>query len=282
MGWRGRVARRVSLRARELTEAPRPAGRPIKPPLLLFHGWNGSSHNFGAWLPALRPHFTVLAPDLPGCGGVATLPTPHTGRAYADWALGIMDERGIDRAVVGGLCSGTAIALALADIAPDRVRGMLLHTPFLRPGLIRPAIRAQLVLLSSPLGVLFAPLRRSTTLSMLHRRIFAEAADVDAEHLAHDQADLLRADPAAARDLGRDLLRIDRTAVVRAWTKPLAVVLADGDAFIDAPGTAAAVRMAAPQALIARFPGGHGWTPAYRKLQDEALAGLAERLAELV
>ena len=40
--------------------------------------------------------------------------------------------------------------------------------------------------------------------------------------------------------------------------------------------------MAAPQALIARFPGGHGWTPAYRKLQDEALAGLAERLAELV
>ena len=282
MGWRGRVARRVSLRARELTEAPRPAGRPIKPPLLLFHGWNGSSHNFGAWLPALEPHFTVLAPDLPGCGGVATLPTPHTGRAYADWALGVMDERGIDRAVVGGLCSGTAIALALADIAPDRVRGMLLHTPFLRPGLIRPAIRAQLALLSSPLGVLFAPLRRSTTLSMLHRRLFAEAAEVDAEHLAHDQADLLRADPAAARDLGRDLLRIDRTAVVRAWTKPLAVVLADGDAFIDAPATAAAVRLAAPQALIARFPGGHGWTPAYRKHQDEALAGLAERLAELV
>ncbi len=282
MGWRGRVARRVSLRARELTEAPRPAGRPIKPPLLLFHGWNGSSHNFGAWLPALQPHFTVLAPDLPGCAGVTTLPTPHTARAYAEWALRLVDAQQIDRAVVGGLCSGTAIALAFAALAPDRVRGLLLHTPFLRPGLIRPAIRAQLALLSSPLGVLFAPLRRSTTLSMLHRRLFAEAAEVDAEHLAHDQADLLRADPAAARDLGRDLLRIDRTEVVRAWTKPLAVVLADGDAFIDAPGTAAAVRLAAPQALIARFPGGHGWTPAYRKHQDEALAGLAERLAELV
>jgi len=252
-------------------------------PLLLFHGWNGSSHNFGAWLPALAPHFTVLAPDLPGCAGVATLSAPHTARAYADWALGVMDARGVDRAVVGGLCSGTAIALALADIAPERVRGLLLHTPFLRPGLIRPAIRAQLALLSSPLGVLFGPLRRSTTLSMLHRRLFAEAADVDAEHLAHDQADLLRADPAAARDLGRDLLRIDRTAVLRAWTKPLAVVLADGDAFIDAAGTAAAVSLAAPQAMVARFPGGHGWTPAYRRHQHEALAGLATQLhAELV
>jgi pimeloyl-ACP methyl ester carboxylesterase len=189
-----------------------------------------------------------------------------------------MDARAIDRAVVGGLCSGTAIALALADIAPDRVRGLLLHTPFLRPGLVRPAIRVQLALLSSPLGVLFGPLRRSTTLSMLHRRLFAEAADVDAEHLAHDQADLLRADVGAARDLARDLFRIDRMAVVRAWTKPLAVVLADGDAFIDAAGTAAAVTLAAPQSMVAHFPGGHGWTPAYRKHQHEALAGLATRL----
>src|SRR5437773_2787365 len=118
------AARRGTDRPRPLTcvSVVRVAVRPsVGPPLLLFHGWNGSSHNLGAWLPALEPHFTVLAPDLPGCGGVATLPTPHTGRAYADWALGVMDERGIDRAVVGGLWSGTAIALALADIAPDRV-----------------------------------------------------------------------------------------------------------------------------------------------------------------
>lgn len=247
-------------------------------PLFLFHGWNGSSHNFGAWLPALEPHFSILAPDLPGCAGVAPLPTPHTARAYASWALGEMDERGIERAVVGGLCSGTAIALAFATLAPDRVQGLLLHTPFLRPGLIRPAIRAQLALLSSPLGVLFAPLRRSTTLSMLHRRLFAEAADVDAEHLAHDQADLLRADPRAARDLGRDLLRIDRMAALRAWAGPIAVVLAEGDAFIDAGATAAAVSAAAPQSLIERFPGGHGWTPAYREHQHAALTRLAPQL----
>ena len=249
-----------------------------KPELLLFHGWNGSSHNFGAWLPALEPEFDVLAPDLPGCAGVAALAARHTATAYARWALEMLDARDLRRVAVGGLCSGTAIALALAEIAPNRVTGLLLHTPFLRPALIRPLIRAQLALLVSPLGVLWGPIRRNTTLSMLHRRLFAEAAQVDAEHLAHDQADLERADPRAGRELASDLLLIDRTSTVRGWRRPLAVVLADGDAFVDAAATAQAVSAAAPQAVIERFPGGHGWTPAYRRYQHDALARLATEL----
>jgi pimeloyl-ACP methyl ester carboxylesterase len=248
------------------------------PTLLLFHGWNGSSHNFGAWLPALEQHFSVLAPDLPGCAGVTALASRHTALAYARWALDLLGARGQGRVAVGGLCSGTAIALALAEIAPTRVTGLLLHTPFLRPALIRPLIRAQLAVLVSPAGALWGPVRKSTTLSMLHRRLFAEAAQVDVEHLAHDQADLVLADPRAGRELARDLLLIDRTATVRTWKGPLAVVLADHDAFVDAPRTVAALTEAAPQSLIERFPGGHGWTPAYREHQHAALARLAPQL----
>lgn len=250
------------------------------PPLLLFHGWNGSSHNFGAWLPALQPHFSVLTPDLPGCAGVPPLASRHTALAYARWALDLLAARRLERVAVGGLCSGTAIALALTEIAPEKVAALLLHTPFVRPGLIRPLIRAQLALLVSPAGALWGPVRRSTTLSMLHRRLFAEAAQVDAEHLAHDQADLLRADPRAGRELARDLLAVDRTPSLQAWRGPLAVVLADHDAFVDTPRTVAAVMAAAPQAVIERFPGGHGWTPAYRERQHAALSRLAPRLRE--
>jgi pimeloyl-ACP methyl ester carboxylesterase len=249
-----------------------------RPALLLFHGWNGSSHNLSAWLPALEPHFHVLAPDLPGCAGVAPLGSAHTARAYATWALDLLDARGLDRVAVGGLCSGTAIALAIADIAPQRVAALLLHTPFLRPQLIRPLIRAQLALLVSPIGALWGPVRRSTTLSMLHRRLFAEAAQVDAEHLAHDQADLLRADARAGRELARDLLTLDRRPTVRGWRGPLGVLLADHDAFVNTPGTVIALKEAAPQALIERFPGGHGWTPAYRAHQHAALSRLAPEL----
>jgi pimeloyl-ACP methyl ester carboxylesterase len=250
----------------------------LRPPLLLFHGWNGSSHNLGAWLPALEPHFSVLAPDLPGCAGVAPLASRHTALAYAKWALDLIAARGLDRVALGGLCSGTAIALAFAEIAPERVTALLLHTPFVRPALIRPLIRAQLAVLVSPAGALWGPVRRSTTLSMLHRRLFAEAAQVDAEHLAHDQADLLAADARAGRELAADLLRVDRTATIRGWRGPLAVLLADHDAFVDTPRTVAAVTEAAPQAFIERFPGGHGWTPAYRQRQHDALSRLAPRL----
>jgi pimeloyl-ACP methyl ester carboxylesterase len=249
------------------------------PPLLLFHGWNGSSHNFGAWLPALEPHFTVLAPELPGCAGAVPLASRHTAVAYARWALDLIDARGLDRVAVGGLCSGTAIALAFAALAPQRVGALLLHTPFLRPALIRPLIRAQLAVLVSPAGALWDPVRRSTTLSMLHRRLFAEAAQVDAEHLARDQADLLLADARAGRELARDLLTIDRTPTIRGWRGPLAVLLADHDAFVDTPRTVIALAESAPQTVIERFPGGHGWTPAYRRYQHDALSRLAPRLS---
>lgn len=248
------------------------------PPLLLFHGWNGSSHNFSAWLPALEPHFQVHVPDLPGCAGVPPLGSRHTALAYAEWALDLFAAHGHERVAVGGLCSGTAIALALAQLAPDRVSALLLHTPFLRPALIRPLIRAQLAFLVSPAGALWDPIRRSTTLSLLHRRLFAEGAQVEAEQLARDQADLLRADARAGRELASDLLRVDRTSMVRGWRGPLGVLLADHDAFVDTPRTVAALTEAAPQTVIESFPGGHGWTPAYRELQHAALLRLAPLL----
>lgn len=252
------------------------------PPLLLFHGWNGSSHNLGAWLPALEPHFNVLVPDLPGCARVPPLTSRHTALAYAKWALDLLNGRGFERVGVGGLCSGTAIALALAEVAPERVGALLLHTPFLRPELIRPLIRAQLALLVSPAGALWDPIRRSTTLSMLHRRLFAEGAQIEGEQLAHDHADLLMADARAGRELARDLLVGDRTGVLRGWRGPLGVLLADHDAFVDTHRTVIALTEAAPQTVIERISGGHGWTRAYRERQHAALSRLAPLLRAAV
>jgi len=248
------------------------------PPLVVFHGWNGSNHNVLRWLPALTPHFRVIAPDLPGCNGVPVLGERHTAAAYARWAARLADALGLGEFFGAGLCSGTAIALALADAAPSRMRGLLLHTPFLRPDLIRPAVRMQLRALVSPAGVLFGPLSRSTTLATLHRRIFANASEVDAAQLAHDQSDMLRADLRAGRQLAADLLRADRVPAMRSFRGPLAVLLADHDAFIDAAATASVLRETAPRAKIEVIAGGHGWTPAYVAGQHAALERLAPAL----
>jgi len=232
------------------------------------------------WLPALVDRFRVIVPDLPGCNGVPRLHERHDADAYARYALRLLDELGVREAYAGGLCSGTAIALALAAREPDRVRGLLLHTPFLDPALIRPVVRWQLRALVSPAGTLFGPLRKNTALATLHRRIFANAHDVDADQLAHDQADLLLADTGAARELAADLLRRRRVDVVRGWSRPIAALLAEGDAFIDAPGTAVVLSAAAPHAAIELIPGGHGWTPAYVAAQQAALSRLAPALLE--
>jgi pimeloyl-ACP methyl ester carboxylesterase len=248
------------------------------PPLIVFHGWNGSNHNVLRWLPALSPHFRVIAPDLPGCNGTPTLGERHSALAYARHGGRILDRLGIGSVVAGGLCSGTAIAIALAADSPDRVGGLLLHTPFVRPDLIRPLVRLQLAALVSPLGGLFDPRRRNTTLATLHRRIFANAAEVSAEQLAHDQSDLLGADVRAGRELAEDLLRVDRSAALEAAHVPIGVLIAEHDAFVDAPRTVVALRALAPQSAIERIPGGHGWTPAYVERQAIALGVLARHL----
>lgn len=248
------------------------------PPLLVFHGWSGSRQNVERWLPALAPRFRVLVPDLPGCNGVPPLAGGHTARAYAQHALGLLDAHGLGETYLGGLCSGTAIALALAEAAPDRVLGLLLHTPFLAPGLIRPLVRAQLALLASPLGALYAPLRRSTALATLHRRLFANAGEVSAQQLAQDQADLVRADARASRQLANDLATEDRRAVLQRFARPVGVLVASSDAFVDADAVARVVHEDAPHAVIETIPGGHGWTPAYVRAQHEALVRLAAAL----
>ena len=248
------------------------------PPLVVFHGWNGSKHNVLRWLPALAPHFRVIVPDLPGCNGVPRLGERHTADAYARWSEGLLRSLSVEEYFAAGLCSGTAIALAVANRTPSAVRGLLLHTPFLRPDLIRPAVRVQLRALVSPAGALFGPLRKNTALATLHRRIFANADEVDADQLAHDQSDLLLADMGAARELAADLLRVDRVPVVRAWRGPVAALLAGEDAFVDSPRTVALLREVAPQSRIEVIHGGHGWTPAYVAAQEAALARLAPAL----
>jgi pimeloyl-ACP methyl ester carboxylesterase len=248
------------------------------PPLLVFHGWSGSNHNVLRWLPALTPHFRVIVPDLPGCNGVPTLGERHSALAYARHGRRLLDRMGIARVVAGGLCSGTAIALALASDSAERVDGLLLHTPFVRPGLIRPLVLLQLAALASPLGVLFGPLRRNATLATLHRRVFANAAEVAGEQLAHDQSDLLGADVRAGRELAGDLLRMDRSAALRGVRVPIGVVVAEHDAFVDAPRTVAALRALAPHSAIEMIPGGHGWTAEYVERQSAALAVLASHL----
>ncbi len=246
------------------------------PPLLLLHGWTGSWENFATWFDPLAPSFRVIVPDLPGCAGAPRLDGPHTALGYAAFCHELVVALGQGPATVGGLCSGAAIGMAFAARYPDDVAALLLHTPLYHREVLHPTFRAQLRVFGLPIaGPLVDRLRRDRRLTALYRRIFTNGGEVRSEDDAVNQRNLERADAAAARELLLDIARGDHRALLREWRKPLFVVVAAADAFIR-PDAVGLVRALAPDARIAVIEGGgHGWTPAYLRRQDEVLAEFA-------
>jgi pimeloyl-ACP methyl ester carboxylesterase len=76
---------------------------------------------------------------------------------YVDQVLALLDELGVDQAVLGGVSMGTNVSLMAAAAAPERVRGLVLEMPVLEWAV--PA--AALVFLPLLLGAHYArtPLR---------------------------------------------------------------------------------------------------------------------------
>jgi pimeloyl-ACP methyl ester carboxylesterase len=97
------------------------------PVLLLLHGFGGSARNFRPQARALRERWSVVLPDV---RGHARSPAPADPEAYtAERLVGdvgrVLDRVGAERAVVGGLSMGAAIALQFALAHPERVRGLV-------------------------------------------------------------------------------------------------------------------------------------------------------------
>ncbi|MCW2757631.1 MAG: alpha/beta fold hydrolase [Nocardioidaceae bacterium] len=58
-------------------------------------------------------------------------PLVYSTTAFAEQVVHLMDELGIEDAVVGGTSLGANVSLEVAVLAPERVRGLLLEMPFL-------------------------------------------------------------------------------------------------------------------------------------------------------
>ncbi|MGZ4167591.1 MAG: alpha/beta fold hydrolase [Solirubrobacteraceae bacterium] len=78
-------------------------------------------HEHLGWLAGTG--WRAIAPDLPGFG--EHVPSPDAPSPW-DHALAVMDEAGVDDAVMVGCSFGGAVALRAAVSAPDRIRGLAL------------------------------------------------------------------------------------------------------------------------------------------------------------
>ena len=102
-------------------------------PLLLLHGWGGSSLSYMAAAPMLEKRFRILAPDLPGFG-FSEGPVGAWGAGdYARVVAELVRTSGLGAVNVAGHSFGGLVAVALASSEPELVkRVVLVASPVVR------------------------------------------------------------------------------------------------------------------------------------------------------
>jgi pimeloyl-ACP methyl ester carboxylesterase len=101
--------------------------------IVLLHGWPGFSFDYRHVLPSAATLGSVVAPDFFGFGN-SDIPTGAAvdvadEQAFASDVVELLDWVGFDRAILVGHDIGSAVAPAVARLAPERVRGLVLLNP---------------------------------------------------------------------------------------------------------------------------------------------------------
>lgn len=98
------------------------------PALVLLHGFPENSTLWRNIWSGLGEHFTLLIPDLPGCGSsVAT--GDVSMETMAQCIKELLDHEGIAKAVIAGHSMGGYLAFAIADLYPEYVHGLsIIHS----------------------------------------------------------------------------------------------------------------------------------------------------------
>lgn len=95
-------------------------------PVVLLHAFPFSSAMWLAQREGLASACKVITPDLRGFGGSRLGGDEPSVDAMADDVAALLDEEGIDRAVIGGQSMGGYVTMALCRRHPDRLLGVIL------------------------------------------------------------------------------------------------------------------------------------------------------------
>lgn len=112
-------------------------------PLVLLHGFTGSSQNWLPLIPALAQHYAVIAVDLPGHGQSFIPDAPEECEMYtvAEDLERVLAQLNIQQCIMAGYSMGARMALYFAHSYPMLVAGLILESG--SPGLADLTERAQ-------------------------------------------------------------------------------------------------------------------------------------------
>lgn len=236
------------------------------PALVLLHAFPLHAGLFSGVVPRLTG-WRVLTPDLRGFGSSPLGDDEPSLAAMADDVAALMDERGLDRAVLGGVSMGGYVAMEMLRRHPARLRGLLLVDT--KAG-ADPAEAA-----AGRRAMAEAVLREGTGVlaPMLDALLGTTTRRTRPQVVAMVRRWLEEADPAAVAWAQRAMARRPESfSALSAGGVPLAVVVGEEDT-LSPPAEAEAMARTRPGSTVAVVPGcGH-----LAVLEDPASAAEALR-----
>ncbi len=224
-----------------------------RPALLLIHGFPLDHTVWDPNIAALAAVAEVFAPDLRGFGATITTDEVTGMEAFAQDLLTMLDERGIERVIPCGLSMGGYIAMALAEMAPHRLDGLILcNTRSTADSVEGKEGRRNTANDARTKGM--AVIARA----MAPKVLGATTRASHPEKVTHIEAMIAGQSPnaTAAASLGM-AERPDRTAILHDFHKPALVITGDEDELMPLP-TSQAMSEALPQGqLVVLDQAGH-------------------------
>ena len=96
-------------------------------PMVLVHGYPLNSGLFRDNVGPLSEQYQVITVDLRGYGRSETPDSEGSIETYASDVLAVMNQAGVEQAIIGGMSMGGPIVFEMYRQAPERFRGMILN-----------------------------------------------------------------------------------------------------------------------------------------------------------
>ncbi len=219
-------------------------------PLVLLHAFPLNASMWFGQRAGLSDDYRVITPDQRGFGGSQLGAGEPALDLVADDVAAMLDARGVDRAVVGGLSMGGYVAMALLRRHPDRVRALVLADT--RAGADPAVVAANRLRIADE--VVAAGSARQLAEELLPRLVGTTTRTSRPDVFGRVRALVEAAPPYAVAWAQRAMAaRPDSTGTLRAVGVPALVVVGEEDE-LSPPSEAEAMAELIPDGRLVRIP----------------------------
>ncbi len=221
--------------------------------IVLLHGYLGSSHVWGEFGKMLSGGGRVISIDLPGHGDSAVFDRVHTMEQMATRVALLLERVGAGRVLLAGHSLGGYVALAIADLFPDMLRGIVLFHSHPFPenaGAVKRRAREISVIASGKKRLIY-PANVEMMFST-HNVPYMQDALNTLNRIAAETPD----DGIVAMLRGM-VVRPSRLALVESGRIPLLWILGRHDRYIDYTTMTDSVSLPASATLVTLYSSGH-------------------------